>query len=252
MRLDLYLVEKNIVKTRTRAKDLILDGRVLVNGKIINKASFDVEDDIVSLANDFKYVSRGGYKLEEAINKFNIDLSNMVIADIGSSTGGFTDCSLKNGARKVYSIDVGTNQLDESLKNDKRVISMEETNFLEVNGFDEAIDYYVMDVSFVSIKKILPHIKKLGGLKIITLIKPQFEVGYKGTKTGIIKDKKTHIEIINDILSFIKDELNLNVTGLTYSPIKGKSGNIEYLCYIGDKQKSFDVKRIVEEAHSKL
>lgn len=251
MRLDLFLVENGIVKTRTRAKDLILEGKVLVNGKVCNKVSLDITNQEVILESDFKYVSRGGYKLEEAINSFKLDFNDKVVVDIGSSTGGFTDCALQNGAKHVYSIDVGTDQLDEKIKANPLVTSMEETNFLDVSHFDLEIDYYIMDVSFVSITKILPHIKKLGGNKIVTLIKPQFEVGYLGTKTGIIKDKKKHLEILESLISYIKD-LGLNVTNLTYSPIKGKSGNIEYLCYIGEKMNSFDLKKIVSEAHEKL
>ena len=251
MRLDLYLLKNNITNSRTRAKDLILDNKVLVDGVIVNKPSYDVLNEKVTLIEDFKYISRGGYKLEEAIKCFNLDFKDKVIVDIGASTGGFTDCYLQNGCSFIYSIDVGTLQLDESLRKNPKVCSMEETNFLDISGFDKEIDYYVMDVSFVSITKILPHIKNLGGKKIVTLIKPQFEVGYKGTKTGIIKEKKEHILILSNILEFIR-QIGLNVTGLTYSPIKGKSGNIEYLCYIGEKDKSFDIKRIVEEAHEKL
>lgn len=251
MRLDLYLVENGFVKTRTRAKDLILDGKVMVNGRVCNKASLDITNQEVYLEADFKYVSRGGYKLEEAINKFGLDFKDKVVVDIGSSTGGFTDCAIQNGASFVYSIDVGDNQLDELLRNNPKIKSMENTNFLDVHSFDKKIDFYIMDVSFVSITKILPHIKELNGGKIVTLIKPQFEVGYLGTKTGIIKDKKKHLEILEGLFVFIKS-LGLNITNLTYSPIRGKSGNIEYLCYLGDKMNSFDLKRIVAEAHEKL
>ena len=233
MRLDLFLVEKGYFKTRSKAKLALDEKQVLVNGKI-EKASYDAkEDDLIELININPYVSRGGLKLEGAINSFKLDFNNKIILDIGASTGGFTDCSLKHGAKLVYAVDVGTNQLDETLKNDKRVISFEKTNIKDIDHFDNEIDYLVMDVSFVSIEHLLPSINHFinDNNALITLIKPQFELGQINMKNGIVKDKKLHLKVLNNVFEELK-KYNLGIYKLIESPILGGSGNKEFLALI--------------------
>ncbi len=235
MRLDLYLVENNLFKTRTKAKDAINNNAIYVDGKLINKPSYEVnnESNVEIKGEICPFVSRGGYKLLGAINAFKLDFKDKVIVDIGASTGGFTDCSLQHGAKKVYSIDVGTNQLDEKLLNDPRVISMEKTNILEVVTFDSEIDYFVMDVSFVSIEYLLPGINKLikDNNSLICLIKPQFELGKTYIKNGIVKDKNLHIKVLKQV-SMELEKYNLGIKKLIPSPILGGSGNKEFLALI--------------------
>lgn len=254
MRLDLFLVSKSYYKSREQAKEAIVNELVYVNDKLALKPSMEINGDekIVALDN-FKYVSRGGLKLEKAIEEFYLDFQEKTIVDIGSSTGGFTDCSLKHGAKKVYSIDVGTDQLDESLKYDERVISLEQTNFLDIPYFNEEIDYYVMDVSFVSITQIIPHIITLGGENIIALIKPQYEVGPKLlNKNGVLKDRAMHLNVLKAIDAFVNN-LNYRIHKITFSPIKGKSGNIEYICHIKKSSNSnIDFYQVVNNAFNKV
>ena len=202
MRLDLYLTEKGYFESRNKAKAEIDAGNITVNGKVVTKSSFDVSDnDEIELSDDvMPYVSRGGYKLEAAIKTFNLDFKDKVVLDIGASTGGFTDCSLQNGAKLVYAVDVGSNQLHDKLKNDKRVISYEETNILEFNE-DLKPDFIVMDVSFVSIEYLLPGIQKFitEDNSFVCLIKPQFEIGKMHVKNGIVKDKSLYVHILENI-----------------------------------------------------
>lgn len=233
MRLDLFLVEKGYFKTRSKAKLALDEGQVLVNGKK-EKASYDASLlDIIELINVNPYVSRGGLKLEGAINSFRLDFNDKVILDIGASTGGFTDCSLKHGARLVYAVDVGTNQLDESLRNNPKVISYEQTNIKNIKKLDNEIDYLVMDVSFVSIEHLLPSIDHLitDNNALITLIKPQFELGHMNMKNGIVKDKKLHMKVLNNVFEELK-LYNLGIYKLIESPILGGSGNKEFLALI--------------------
>lgn len=233
MRLDLFLVEKGYFKTRSKAKLALDEGQVLVNGNK-EKASYDAkESDKIELINVNPYVSRGGLKLEGAINSFRLDFNDKVILDIGASTGGFTDCSLKHGARLVYAVDVGTNQLDESLKNNPKVISYEKTNIKDIKKLDNEIDYLVMDVSFVSIEHLLPSIDHLitDNNALITLIKPQFELGHMNMKNGIVKDKKLHMKVLNNVFEELK-LYNLGIYKLIESPILGGSGNKEFLALI--------------------
>ncbi len=250
MRIDKYLVENAYFKSRNKASEAIDKQLVLVNGKVIN-SSYDFKDTDELFINEeaYHYVSRGGYKLSHAIDTFKLDFENKVVVDIGSSTGGFTDCSLQRGASLVYSIDVGKDQLDESLKINKKVISLEETNFLETNDeFNN--DYFVMDVSFISITKLLPKIKSmLKNRGLVTLIKPQFEANGLKFKNGILKDRKIHEKIIKEVIEF-SNAIGLILRGITVSPIKGKNGNIEYLAYFVDEGKSInvDIKRLVLEA----
>ncbi len=235
MRLDLFLVENNFFSSRNKAKEAIDNGSVMVNSKIIKKSSYDVtfEDKIEIKDNLNPYVSRGGLKLEAAIKSFYLDFKDKTIVDIGASTGGFTDCSLQFGAKKVYAIDVGTNQLSEELLNDSRVISLEQTNIKDIPYFPEKIDFFVMDVSFVSIEYLLPNISKFltEDNALICLIKPQFEVGKIYMKNGIVKDRTTHIRILENVSLALK-EYNLGIEKLMASPILGGSGNKEFLALI--------------------
>lgn len=235
MRLDIYLVEKGLFDSRNKAKQALDDKAISVNGKIATKSSLEVSDlDKVEIIGSLcPYVSRGGYKLEAAIKEFYLDFKDKTIVDIGASTGGFTDCALQFGAKRVYSIDVGTNQLHEKLLNDDRVVSLEETNILDIEYFPEEIDYYVMDVSFVSIKHILPQVSRYLDDKnaLVCLIKPQFEVGKKFMKNGIVKDRTIHINVIEGINEELKN-YNLGIQKLIPSPILGGSGNKEFLALI--------------------
>lgn len=249
MRLDLYLTNNGYFKTRSRAQNEIKSGHVLVNSKP-EKASYQVLDgDKIEVINIIPYVSRGGLKLEKAIKVFNLDFKDKVVLDIGASTGGFTDCALKNGAKRVYAVDVGSNQLDESLKRDFRVISLENTNILDTD-IHENIDFLVMDVSFVSILHLVSAIKKYlnDTNELVCLIKPEFE-SKELNKKGIIRDSKAHMEILNNVYRSLAEN-GLFINKLDYSPIKGGSGNIEFISIIETKYKTnIDIKEVVNNAH---
>lgn len=232
MRLDVYLSEKSIVKSRTYAQEAIREGRVSVNGQIILKPSYEVSDETILLhSKEIEFVSRGGYKLYEALHDFDIDLKNQNVADIGASTGGFSDVALQSGANHVYAIDVGTLQLDESLRENPRLTSMENTNALDlkIEDFKHEIHFVVMDVSFVSIKTLLPHLISLfPKARFVVLIKPQFEAGKKYIgKNGIIKDKKVHEKVLEDIYYFLLSH-QCSPLHMSKSKTKGKDGNQEY------------------------
>lgn len=251
MRLDLFLVEKGYFKSRSRAQDEIKAGHVLVNNKNA-KSSLDVSDfDKIDIINPIPYVSRGGLKLEKAIKVFNLDFKDKTVLDIGASTGGFTDCALKFGAKKVFSVDVGSNQLDESLRKDKRVVVLENTNILDTDIKDK-IDFLVMDVSFVSILHLVSAIKKYlnDNNQLVCLIKPEFEAGTM-VKKGVIRDKNLHF----NILSKVKNELllnNLYISKIDVSPIKGGSGNIEFISLIETKfSHHVNIKEVVDKAYKK-
>ena len=235
MRLDQYLVEKGLFESRNKAKTAIDSNLISVNGKVITKSSFDVLDsDNVEIVGEVcPYVSRGGYKLKKAIYAFYLDFKDKVIVDIGASTGGFTDCALQNGASKVYSIDVGSNQLAEKLRIDERVISLEQTNIQDIPYFPEKIDYFVMDVSFVSIEYLMKDINRFitDDNKLVCLIKPQFEVGKVHMKNGIVKERTIHINVIENIIKDLA-QYGLGISKLVPSPILGGSGNKEFLCLI--------------------
>ncbi len=229
MRLDLYLV-KEFNLTRSRASDLIKLGSVKVNDKVILKPSYKVSlNDEVILIKSLKYVSRSGNKLEEAIKHFNLDFNNKTVLDVGSSTGGFTDCSLKHGASIVYAYDVGTNQMDEHLKKNDKVHLFEQTNILDADP--QNADICLMDVSFTSIKPIIKHLVNKADL-FIMLFKPQFEVGKKHIKGGIVKDQKVINKQIDSFKDYLK-ELNINLIGYIKINLKGKKGNQEYI-FLGD------------------
>ena len=234
MRLDLYLVENNYFESRNKAKAEIENGNVIINGKAITKSSYDVKDtDSIEISNNIcPFVSRGGYKLDYAISEFNLDFNNKTVLDIGASTGGFTDCSLQHGAKLVYSVDVGTNQLHEKLRNDSRVISMENTNILDAKDIPYT-DYIVMDVSFVSIEYLLPGIEKYitDNNTFVCLIKPQFEVGKLNMKGGIVKDRNSYLKVLENVNEALAS-YNLGISKLALSPILGGSGNKEFLALI--------------------
>lgn len=237
-RLDVLLVKRNLAASREKAKAIIMSGIVYVEGQKEDKAG-SVFEDTVSIevrGNTLPYVSRGGLKLEKAFQVFPIQVQDFVCIDIGASTGGFTDCMLQNGAKKIYAVDVGHGQLDWKLRNDERVICMEKTNFRYVTKeqIPEKLDFAATDVSFISLTKILPPAKAL--LKkdayMICLIKPQFEAGReKVGKKGVVTDPRVHKEVIVNIESFAAS-IGFEIMGLDYSPIKGPEGNIEYLLWL--------------------
>lgn len=240
MRLDVYLMENGLVKSRTYAQDAIKEGRVSVNGKVVLKPSYDVNDEEVTLASkDVEFVSRGGLKLFEALKDFNVNLQNANVADIGASTGGFSDVALQQGANYVYAIDVGSLQLDDSLRDNPKLKSMENTNALDlsISDFDHVITNVVMDVSFISIKTLLPHLIQLfDQAKFVVLIKPQFEAGKKYIgKNGIVKDKKAHEKVLEDIYYFLTTN-KCCVHDMTISKTKGKDGNQEYFVYFSKNE----------------
>lgn len=239
MRLDTYLFEKGIAGSRTKAKILIDSGRVIISGKTITKPSFVVNenDKIEILPSEQKeFVGRGGIKLEAALDAFSISPKGKICCDIGASTGGFTDCLLMRGANRVYAIDSGSNQLDIKLRNDERVVSLENTNARYITADTirgEYADLVVMDVSFISQKLLYPAIKSIAarGADVVTLIKPQFEAGRENiSKNGIVKDEKVRRKVIED-LKQNAEILGFQYMGLIESPIKGGSGNTEYLIH---------------------
>ena len=263
-RLDVLLVDKGICTSRERAKTNIMAGLIFVDGPRVDKAGekVSVDADIVFKGEELKYVSRGGLKLEKAMNTFGIDLTNKVCMDIGASTGGFTDCMLQNHASKVFSVDVGYGQFAWKLITDERVVCMERTNIRYVPPEDIGVplDFASIDVSFISLRTIMPAVKNLLGDKgeVVALIKPQFEAGReKVGKKGVVRDIEVHLEVVNKIVNFLIEN-DFNVLGLSFSPIKGPEGNREYLVYFTkDKEKegTFELSQIddvVRESHSQL
>ena len=237
-RLDCALVNRGFAESREKAKAIIMSGIVYVNNQKCDKAGDTVkpDDNIEVRGETLKYVSRGGLKLEKAMNSFEISLNDCVCADIGASTGGFTDCMLQNGAKKVYSIDVGYGQLAWKLRTDERVINLERTNFRYVTReqVPDELDFASVDVSFISLSLIIPVMRTLlkDGGKAVCLIKPQFEAGKENVgKKGVVRDKAVHIAVIEKIINLVKEN-KFSLLGLDFSPIKGPEGNIEYLCYI--------------------
>lgn len=262
-RLDLLMVEKGLAASRERAKAWIMAGVVIVDGQKIDKAGtmITTEAKITVLNDSIGYVSRGGLKLKKALEYFVINLEGKVMGDIGASTGGFTDCALQNGAKKVYAIDVGYGQLAWSLRTDSRVINMERTNIrnVQVQDLGEPLDFASIDVAFISLTKVLPVVKELlhDDGSVIALIKPQFEAGReKVGKKGVVKDPLVHIDVITNITS-AACEIGFVPVGLTFSPIKGPEGNIEYLLYLRLTQEEVTVgaemiEEVVNKAHSGL
>ncbi len=237
-RLDVLVFEKGLCESREKAKAVIMAGLVYVNNQKADKCGSAYDEDALLEVRGpaLRYVSRGGLKLEKAVASFGLDLQDVVAMDIGASTGGFTDCMLQNGAKKVYSIDVGYGQLAWKLRNDERVINMERTNFRKVTPemIDDPIDFFSVDVSFISLKLILPVVRPLlsSGGQGVCLIKPQFEAGReKVGKKGVVRDKVVHAEVIETIRNFCL-ECGFDVLSLDFSPVKGPEGNIEYLIHV--------------------
>lgn len=263
-RLDVLLVERGLAGSRERAKRIIMAGQVLVDGQKVDKAGMTVkaEAEIRLLGGDLPYVSRGGLKLAKAVQAFGLTLSGKIAADIGASTGGFTDCMLQNGAQKVYAIDVGYGQLAWKLRTDERVVNMERTNIRSVTPdmIPDILDFASIDVAFISLEKVLPATREL--LKpegeIAALIKPQFEAGREHVgKKGVVRDPAIHLAVIRRVLSFSREH-GFSVRGLTFSPVKGPEGNIEYLAWLSmdgsrdDAITDDDMQRVVGEAHAAL
>ena len=260
-RLDVLLVERGLQETRQKAQATIMSGLVYVAGQKVDKPGTAVLNDapIEVRGNALKYVSRGGLKLEKAMETFPIALSGNICADIGASTGGFTDCMLQNGASKVYAVDVGYGQLAWKLRSDERVVCMERTNarYLTHEQIPDELNFASVDVSFISLKLILPPLCGLlkDGGHVSCLVKPQFEAGReKVGKKGVVRDPAVHLEVLENFLIHAK-ESGFTVLGLTFSPIRGPEGNIEYLGYLEKGEwveKEFDLKGLVAASHETL
>jgi len=269
-RLDILMVTRKLTESREKAKALIMSGIVYANGVREDKAGTSFpEDTVIEIrGNTLPYVSRGGLKLEKAIREFHVSPAGKICMDVGASTGGFTDCMLQNGAKKVYAVDVGYGQLDWKLRNDSRVVCMEKTNIRYVTRREipDSIELSSIDVSFISLSKVLPAVKGLlgGNGEVVALIKPQFEAGReKVGKHGVVRDPAVHEEVICNAFLYAKEN-GFSVRGLTFSPIRGPEGNIEYL-YDLFPEKNFSggegelcefqtdgIKAVVEEAHREL
>jgi 23S rRNA (cytidine1920-2'-O)/16S rRNA (cytidine1409-2'-O)-methyltransferase len=260
-RLDVLLVERGLQETRQKAQATIMSGLVFVKGQRVDKPGTAILNDaeIEVRGNVLPYVSRGGLKLEKAMSTFPLKLNGFICGDIGASTGGFTDCMLQNGAVKVYAVDVGYGQLAWKLRSDERVVCMERTNarYLTHEQIPDELDFASVDVSFISLKLILPALHDLlrDGGHVVCLVKPQFEAGReKVGKKGVVRDPAVHVEVLEHFLQHAKDA-HFTVRGLTYSPIRGPEGNIEYLGYLekGDGDADvFDLNALVEESHQVL
>lgn len=259
-RLDVLLVNNGLAETREKAKRTIMAGLVTVDGRLEDKPGtrFDIDSDIQVKGQECPYVSRGGLKLEKAINEWGVDCKDAVCIDMGASTGGFTDCMLQHGARKVYAIDVGYGQLDYKLRTDERVVNMEKTNirYLDTSLIEEPVDLISIDVSFISVKHMFPvaaQVLSEDGL-ILCLVKPQFEAGREQVgKGGIVREPSVHEYVINSVIGYASDN-GLYAQELSYSPIKGTKGNIEYLLLLSRKKcdNKVGVSKVVNEAHSGL
>lgn len=261
VRLDQLLYDLGYTESRERAKTTIMSGLVFVNGQRVDKPGTPVspEAKIEVRGEAIPFVSRGGFKLDKALKVFPIEVSGKICIDCGASTGGFTDVLLQHGAAKVYSVDVGYGQLAWKLRTDERVVNLERTNlrYITKEQIPEPIELAVMDVSFISIKLVLPAVKQLlvPGADIVCLIKPQFEAGREDVgKKGVVRDGTVHCRVIHDILNFAPG-IGLSVMGLDYSPIKGPEGNIEYICHLkngGFDGASIDVEALVAASHEAL
>jgi 23S rRNA (cytidine1920-2'-O)/16S rRNA (cytidine1409-2'-O)-methyltransferase len=263
IRLDVALFERGLAPSREKAKAIIMAGIVYVNNQKSDKAGKEIKpDDIVEVrGSTLKYVSRGGLKLEKAMECFPINLDNKICMDVGASTGGFTDCMLMNGAVKVYSVDVGYGQLAWKLRTDQRVVNLERTNFRYVTEeqIPDKIDFSSVDVSFISLKHILPNLNKLlkDDGQAVCLIKPQFEAGKdKVGKKGVVSDLNTHLEVVENVIQMALTN-GFSVCGLEFSPVKGPEGNIEYLIYLAKSNnavvmENVNPKELVNKSHEEL
>ena len=252
-RLDVLLVKRGLAESREKAKAIIMTGNVFVKEQREDKAGSTFDEDVVIevKGTPMKYVSRGGYKLEKAMELWQVPLEDKVCMDVGSSTGGFTDCMLQNGAHKVYAIDVGTNQLAWKLRQEERVVSMEKTNIRYVTheNVPDEIGFSSIDVAFISLTKVLVPVRNLleSHGQVVCLIKPQFEAGKdKVGKKGVVRDKKVHLEVVRNIITYAV-AIGFEVIGLSFSPIKGPEGNIEYLLYIEKNTEMTDTECEVSE-----
>lgn len=263
IRLDTLIYQQGLTSSRERARALIMAGEVKVNGQRIDKPGTNVKPDVdIEISNSSpRYVSRGGLKLEKAIEVFALDFSSAVVLDVGASTGGYTDCALQNGAQKVFAVDVGYGQLDWKLRNDKRVVNLEKTNirYLDLDTLGERVDIITVDVSFISTRLVFPVLGPLlkeQGL-IISLIKPQFEAGKKQVgKKGVVRDAAIHREVLQACINYAEGAV-LSCTGITFSPITGPRGNIEYFIKL-EKNSKYELEMeevidtVVNEAHKQL
>lgn len=264
-RLDVLLTNMGLAPSREKAKAFIMEGLVYVNGQKEDKpgTQFDLYSNIEVRGNVLPYVSRGGLKLEKAMQTWPIDLNGLVCMDVGASTGGFTDCMLQNGAARVYAVDVGYGQLAWKLRNDPRVVNLEKTNvrYITEEQIPEKIAFVSIDVSFISLAKVLLPVKErmADGACIAALVKPQFEAGReKVGKKGVVREAETHIEVCESVIAYAKS-IGFGILGLTFSPIKGPEGNIEYLLYLkntpSEEEKALpdpDVRALVSESHELL
>ncbi len=264
-RLDVLMVQRGLAESREKAKAVIMSGNVFVDGQREDKAgaSFGEKAVIEVKGNPLKYVSRGGLKLEKAVECFEVSLTDRICMDVGSSTGGFTDCMLQNGARKVYAVDVGTNQLAWKLRQDERVTVMERTNirYVTKEQIPEPVEFASIDVAFISLTKVFQPVKDLlvPDGEIVALIKPQFEAGREQVgKKGVVRDRNVHLEVIERVLAYA-ESIGFAVRNLEYSPIKGPEGNIEYLAHLKNQeegtvreQEAKDPAAVVEQAHQAL
>ena len=254
-RLDKLLPELGLTDTRNKAQALIMAGKVRVNGQVITKSGSMFERNAnITLDEIQKWAGRGAYKLLRAFEVFNLDVKDKICADFGASTGGFVDVMLENGAKKIYAIDVGYGQLIWRIANDSRVVVMDRTNarYLTRENFADTIEFASCDVSFISLKLILPVLDEIVKNDAVVLIKPQFEAGREKISNGVIKDKNIRIEVLEDITKFIQNDTKFSIAGLTYSPIKGAEGNIEFLCHITHDNiiSEYNIYDIVDEAEN--
>ena len=264
-RLDVLLVKRNLIESREKAKAIIMAGNVFVNGQREDKAGSMFADSVPIEVKGIpsRYVSRGGFKLEKAVEQYGVILEDKICMDVGSSTGGFTDCMLQNGASKVYAVDVGTNQLAWKLRQDERVISMEKTNirYLEPNQIPDSIDFISIDVAFISLTKVLLPVRELlkESGEVVCLIKPQFEAGReKVGKKGVVREQSVHIEVIEKVIIYAVS-IGFHILNLDYSPIKGPEGNIEYLLHIqkdiiphGEPENELTLKECNQYVHNEI
>ncbi len=257
-RLDKLLPELGLTDTRNKAQALIMAGKVRVNGQVITKAGtmFERTPDLnITLDEISRWAGRGAKKLLRAFEVFDLNVKDKICADFGASTGGFTDVLLANGAKKVYAVDVGYGQLIWRLANDPRVVVMDRTNarYLTRENFSDEIDFASCDVSFISLKLILPVIDAILNTdgEAVVLIKPQFEAGREKISNGVIKDIKIHAEVLENLVNFIRNETKFFIAGLTFSPVRGMEGNTEFLCRLTHREKifDFDIENIVNAAH---
>lgn len=262
-RLDVLLLKRALAPSREKAKAVIMEGSVYVNGQKEDKAGsmFEENVQVEVRGKTLKYVSRGGLKLEKAVKQFGLSFADKICMDIGASTGGFTDCMLQNGAKKVYAVDVGYGQFAWTLRNDPRVVCMEKTNirYVTPKDIDDVLDFASVDVSFISLTKVLGPAKELlaDNGEMVCLIKPQFEAGReKVGKKGVVRDKKVHLQVMERVTDFAR-QAGFHILDLEFSPVKGPEGNIEYLMYIrkdgsGLKEEAADCAAVVEAAHAAL